>query len=123
MKQEIEKGKATLSAYVVITREGTLDEHELAAYSKDLPATLSGHEVKVLALNGSHEDLEGPSTEGTVILEFPGIEAARAWYNGSPYREIREHRVKGALYRVTLIEGVRSQQSQARHWVEFVGAV
>jgi uncharacterized protein (DUF1330 family) len=49
--------------------------HELATYAKDTPATLAGHEVKVLALNGSHEDLEGPSTEGTAILEFPSIVA------------------------------------------------
>ena len=112
-----------MSAYVVITREGRFDAHELAAYSKDLPATLAGHEVKVLALNGSHEDLEGPSTEGTVILEFPTIDAAKAWYNGSAYREVREHRFKWALYRVTLMEGVRSQPAQTRHWVEFVGAV
>jgi uncharacterized protein (DUF1330 family) len=112
-----------MSAYVVITREGKLDAHELAAYSKDLPATLAAHEVKVLALNGSHEELKGPSTEGTVILEFPSIEAAKVWYNSSPYREVREHRFKGALYRVTLIEGARSQQSQVRHWVEFLGAV
>ncbi len=46
---------------------------------------LAGHEVKVLALHGSQEDLEGASTEGAVILEFPGIEAAKAWNNGSPY--------------------------------------
>jgi heme-degrading monooxygenase HmoA len=71
--------------------------------------------------NGSHEDLEGASTEGTVILEFPSIEAAKAWYNGSPYR--REHRFEGETYRVTLIEGVRSQPTQTHHWVEFVGAI
>jgi uncharacterized protein (DUF1330 family) len=62
-----------MSAYVVFTREKTLDAHALAAYSKDLPATLAGHKVKILALYGSHEDLKGPSTEGTVILEFPSI--------------------------------------------------
>jgi uncharacterized protein (DUF1330 family) len=73
-----------MSAYVVFTREKTLDKLELAAHFKDVPATLAGHEVRVLALNGSHEDLEGPSTEGTVILEFPSIKAAKAWYNGSP---------------------------------------
>jgi uncharacterized protein (DUF1330 family) len=112
-----------MSAYVVFTREKTLDAHALAANSKDLRATLHRHTVKILALYDSHEDLEGPSTEGTVILEFPSIDAAKAWYNGSPYREVREHRLKGAHYRVTLIEGVRSQQSQARHWVEFVGAI
>ena len=112
-----------MSAYVVFTREQTLDNLELAAYLKEVPATLAGHEVRVLALNGSHEDLEGPSTESTVILEFPSIEAAKAWYNGSPYREVREHRLKGATYRVTLVEGASSQPAQARHWVEFVGAV
>ena len=88
-----------------------------------LLATLARHEVKVLALHGSHEDLEGASTEGAVILEFPGIEAAKAWYNGSTYRQVCEQRLKGATYRVTLVEGVSSQPAQARHWVEFVAAV
>ena len=77
----------------------------------------------MLAFYGSHEDLEGPSTEGTVILEFPSIEAAKAWYNGSPYLEVREHRLKRATSRVALVEGVSSQPAQVRHWVEFVGAV
>jgi uncharacterized protein (DUF1330 family) len=112
-----------MSAYLIFTRDKTLDEHELATYSKEVLATLVGHEVKVLALHGSHEDLEGASTEGAVILEFPSIEAAKAWYNGSPYRKVREHRFKWATYRVILAEGVSSQPAQARHWVEFVGAV
>src|ERR1700751_4716494 len=102
-------------------RDKTLDEHELATYSKELLATLAGREVKVLALHGSHEDLEGASTEGAIILEFPGIEAAKGWYTGSPYREGR--RLNGATYCVTLVEGASSQPAQARHWVEFVGAV
>lgn len=95
-----------MSAYMIFTRDKTLDEHELATYSKDVPATLAGHEVKILALYGRHEDLEGASTEGTVVLEFPSIEAAKAWYNGSPYRDVRAHRFNGAIYRVTLVEGV-----------------
>jgi len=65
-----------MSASVVFTREKTLDKLGLAAYLKEVPATLGGHDVRVLTLNGSREDLEGPSTEGTVILEFPSIEAA-----------------------------------------------
>jgi uncharacterized protein (DUF1330 family) len=87
-----------MSAYVVFTREKTLDKLELAAYLKDVSATLGGHEVRVLAADGWHEDLEAPSTEGTVILEFPSIEAAKAWYNGSTYRKVREQRLKGATY-------------------------
>jgi hypothetical protein len=56
---------------MVFTRDRTLNKDEMAAYSKDVAATLAGHEVKVLALYGSHEDLEGASTEATVILEVP----------------------------------------------------
>jgi uncharacterized protein (DUF1330 family) len=65
-----------MSAYLIFMRDKSLDEHELATYSKEVLATLAG-EVKVLALHGSHEDMEGASTEGAVILEFPGIEGAR----------------------------------------------
>ena len=113
-----------MSAYVIFTRDRTLDGHELATYSKDAAATLAGPEAKVLAFYGSHQDLEGPPTEGSAILEFPTLEAAKAWYNSSAYRAVPEHRFNGAAYRVTVIEGVSSQATQPnRHWVEFVGGV
>jgi len=95
-----------MKGYLVFTRDQTLDAQELATYSKDVPATFAGHEFKILALYGTHEDLEGAPTEGTVILEFPSVEAAKAWYDSPAYREVREHRFKGANYRVTLVAGV-----------------
>jgi len=95
-----------MSAYMVFTRDKTLDQNELNLYSKEVPATLAGHEVKILALYGRHEDLEGDPTEGTVILEFPSIDAAKAWYDGPEYRKVREHRFKGSTYRAVLIQGV-----------------
>jgi uncharacterized protein (DUF1330 family) len=95
-----------VSTYLVFTREKTLDEQELATYSKLVRGTLAGHEVKPLVLYGAHEDLEGAPTEGTVILEFSSKEAALAWYDGPAYREVREHRFKGAIFHVTLVEGV-----------------
>ena len=95
-----------MKGYLVFTRDKMLDKDEMAAYSKEVPATFAGHELKILALYGAHEDLEGPATEGTVILEFPTVEAAKAWYNSPAYRKVREHRFKGANYRATLIEGV-----------------
>jgi uncharacterized protein (DUF1330 family) len=94
-----------VSAYLIFTRDKTLDEHELVTYLKQALATLAGHEVKSLALYGPHEDLEGPSTEAVVILEFPSFEAAKDWYNGPSYRKAREYRFKGARYRVTLVQG------------------
>jgi uncharacterized protein (DUF1330 family) len=96
----------TMSAYLVFTRDKMLDKSEMAIYSKQVPPTLEGHPVKVLALYGAHEDLEGPPTESSVILEFPTAAAAKAWYDSESYRDVREHRLRGAVYRVTLVEGV-----------------
>jgi uncharacterized protein (DUF1330 family) len=95
-----------MKAYLVFTRDKMLDENEMATYSQQVGATFAGHEFKALARYGAHEDLEGPPTEGTVILEFPSAAAAKAWYDGPRYREVREHRFLGATYRVTLVEGV-----------------
>jgi uncharacterized protein (DUF1330 family) len=94
-----------MKGYLVFTRDKTLDKNELSIYSKEVPATFAGHEFKILALYGAHDDLEGAPTEGTVILEFPSTEAAKAWYNSEAYRAVREHRFKGGNYRVTSVEG------------------
>jgi len=74
-----------MSAYIAFTRKKTLDQGELDAYAKEAQATVAGHEVKILASYGSHEDLEGARTEDRVVLEFPSMAVAKAWYD-SPLR-------------------------------------
>jgi uncharacterized protein (DUF1330 family) len=95
-----------MSAYLVFIRERTLDAVELEIYWSQIRSTFAGHEVKVLASYGAHEDLEGPATEGTVIAEFPSIEAAKRWYDSPAYRAVRIHRQKGAVYRGILVQGL-----------------
>jgi uncharacterized protein (DUF1330 family) len=95
-----------MSAYIVFTRESTRNAAELETYSQEVGATLAGHRVGVLAAYGRHEVLEGPDVEGVVILEFPSFDAAKAWYDGPAYREVREHRFRGADYRAVIVEGV-----------------
>jgi len=95
-----------MAAYFIFTRESTSDPKELETYSKMAPATLAGHPVKPHVAYGHHEVVEGPEIEGVVILEFPTIEAAKAWYNSPAYREAREHRFKGAKYTAVIVQGV-----------------
>jgi len=95
-----------MSAYAIFTREKTLDQAEMDIYSQQVKATFVGHEVKILAAYGPFEDLEGKPTEGTVIAEFPTMEAAKDWYDSPAYREVRIHRFEGAIYRATLVQGV-----------------
>jgi uncharacterized protein (DUF1330 family) len=94
-----------MAAYAVFIRESTSNPAELATYSKKVGATLAGHPVKVLAAYGPQEVLEGPEVEGVVILEFPSLQAAKAWYDSPAYRQVREHRFKGSTYRAVIVEG------------------
>lgn len=95
-----------MSAYIVFMREETLDKSELEAYWEKAPATLEGHPIKVLAAYGRHLTLEGPDVEGVVIAEFPTLEDARAWYDSPAYQDAAQHRLRGALYRGLIVEGV-----------------
>ena len=95
-----------MATYVVFTRESTKDAAEMKTYSQKVGPTLAGHPIKVLAAYGKQEVLEGPPVEGVVILEFPSMKAAKAWYDSPAYREVREHRFRGAEYRAVIVEGV-----------------
>lgn len=91
-------------AYVIFTREKTVDPAELEIYWTKVAASLEGHPMKVLSGYGPFEVLEGEDTEGVVIAEFPSMAAAKAWYESPAYRAAREHRFKGAVYRGILVE-------------------
>jgi uncharacterized protein (DUF1330 family) len=95
-----------MTAYMIFTRESTSNPAELAIYSETASATLAGHPVTPRAFYGHHEVVEGPAAEGVVVLEFPTFADAKAWYNSPAYSEAREHRFKGANYRVIITEGV-----------------
>ena len=95
-----------MSAYLVFTKEKTLDPFELAIYQQQVPSTLEPFDVRRLVTNGQLEVLEGAPVEGVVITEFPTMEAAKAWYDSPAYRDARVHRLQGAEYRCVLVEGV-----------------
>ena len=95
-----------MPAYAIFIKEKTRVPKEIEIYSGLAGATLDGHPAKVLAAYGKQECPEGAPSEGVVLLEFPSIAAAKAWYDGPGYRAAREHRFKGADYRVIFFEGV-----------------
>ncbi len=95
-----------MSAYVVFTREKTLNQSELEAYWAQVAATIEGRPIKILAAYGKHLTLEGPDVEGVVIAEFPTLEEARDWYNSPAYQAAAQHRHLGAVYRGLIVEGI-----------------
>ncbi len=95
-----------MSAYIVFTREKTRDPAQLSQYMENVSPTLVGHPIKLLAVYGRQEVLEGAAVEGVVIVEFPTFEEAKAWYDSPGYREVRRHRFLGSDYRAVIVEGV-----------------
>jgi uncharacterized protein (DUF1330 family) len=95
-----------MSAYLVFTKVRTLDAAEMAVYTNEVAESFKGHPIKLLAAYGAQEVLEGDPVEGVVIVEFPSYQAAKQWYDSPAYREVREHRFKGAEYRCVLVQGV-----------------
>jgi uncharacterized protein (DUF1330 family) len=95
-----------MSAYIVFTREHVRDQAELKNYSEKAGPAMKGHPVTVLAAYGRSEVIEGPATEGVVILQFPTFEEAKAWYESPAYRDACKHRFAGADYRAVIVQGV-----------------
>ncbi|MEG0343589.1 MAG: DUF1330 domain-containing protein [Acinetobacter sp.] len=94
-----------MSAYVVFTREQTTDVKLLEQYAQKASTASENHDLQALAFYGQFEVLEGNDIEGAVILRFPDMATARNWYNSPAYQEALQYRLKGATYRVFIIDG------------------
>ncbi|MDO9223174.1 MAG: DUF1330 domain-containing protein [Caulobacter sp.] len=95
-----------MAAYMIFIRDKTTDAAELATYSGLAGPSMGGHAVTPHVVYGPHEVLEGPAVEGVVVVSFPTIEEAKAWYDSPAYQAARAHRFKGAEYRVVLVQGL-----------------
>lgn len=95
-----------MPAYIVFIKEREHDAAAMADYAAKAGPSLGGHPGKPLAYYGAIETLEGPEAMGSVIVEFPDMDAARAWYQSDAYQEARKLRFAGADYRVILTAGL-----------------
>lgn len=95
-----------MASYLIFTRLRTTDAVALADYTPLARASLAGQPVTPLVSYGEHEVLEGDPHEGMVVLSFPDRDAALGWYSSPAYSEARAHRLRGADYQVTLVDGL-----------------
>jgi uncharacterized protein (DUF1330 family) len=95
-----------MAAYMIFTRESTTDQSELDLYCSEAGATLEGHPATVLVHYGDFQMLEGDPIEGAVVIRFPSVAEAKAFYDGFAYQKAAIHRHAGAKYRVFIVEGV-----------------
>jgi uncharacterized protein (DUF1330 family) len=94
-----------MPAYVVvdvtITDPATYDE-----YKKLTPGSIAPYGGKFIVRGGQTEVWEGDWKPGRiVILEFPSMEQAKAWYQSAEYTAAKHIRWKASTGNILLVEG------------------
>jgi uncharacterized protein (DUF1330 family) len=95
-----------MTAYVIFIRDAITDAESFATYGKMAAEARGDHQMTPLVFYGPLETLEGAEAEGVVIVSFPTMEEAKAWYNSPAYQAALPYRLKGAEYRVILAQGL-----------------
>jgi uncharacterized protein (DUF1330 family) len=93
-------------AYIIVLREGPVtDVDAMEQYHSQSRQSGVGHKLTPRVVYGATEALEGKAPDGVVMLEFPTMEEARAWYNSPSYQEALPFRLKAGDYTTFIVEG------------------
>jgi uncharacterized protein (DUF1330 family) len=95
-----------MTAYVILIREKLRDGEAMARYGEAARSARGDHRITPLAFYGKHEVTEGAAADGVVLLAFPSMAEAKAWYESPEYTAAKAHRFQAADYRVIFVEGV-----------------
>lgn len=95
-----------MTAYAIFIRERSRNMGELQTYAELVTPLLGDSGATVLAAYGLQDVLEGAAPEGVVMVSFPTMDAARAFYDSPQYQAAVQHRFLGADYRSFIVQGV-----------------
>ena len=83
------------------------DEERYADYRAGVVASLEPYGGRFIVRGGTIEPLEGSwHAQRTVVIEFPSMEQARAWFHGDGYQELAAIRREASTADIVLVEGV-----------------
>ena len=102
------RAQPTTSAPAYYVAEFELkDPEEIKPYSAGVTATFEPYGGRFIVRGGRIIGLEGPPPGSrTVIIEFPDMERAQAWYNSDAYRQLRPFRQRSGISRTYIIDGL-----------------
>ena len=79
----------------------------LKAYQEATPPIIARHQGRFIVRGGATETLEGPEEKRrTVILEFPGMAEARAYYHSPEYSAAKKLREGKARFEAIIVDGI-----------------
>ncbi|WP_131739507.1 DUF1330 domain-containing protein [Actinomadura roseirufa] len=86
---------------------------DVFVYMERIQDTLDPFGGHFIVHGGTHEVVEGPWEGAVVLIEFPDMDRARAWYASDAYREILHLRADNMEGPVLLLEGVSRDHDSA----------
>jgi uncharacterized protein (DUF1330 family) len=97
-----------MPAYVIARVEVT-DWDKYNEYLKVGPGTIAQYGGRFIARAGEVATLEGPEeSRRLVILEFPSLAKAKAWYNSKEYQDAKKLRAGASIGSLVAIDGVEA---------------
>ena len=94
-----------MAGYVIANITVT-DPVRFAEYGAQVPAVLAQYGGRYLVRGGMLEMAEGSiSVDRLVILEFPSIEAARAWHASPEYAPLLALRASASVSNLAFVDG------------------
>lgn len=98
-----------MAAYMIIVRRGAIrDEAAMAEYQRRTRALPPTAHVVPLAVYGDIIALEGDAPDGAIVLEFPTIKDAQAWYQSPDYQAAIPYRQQAADYDMFIVNGLKT---------------
>ena len=97
-----------MPAYLIVFREGPVrDQAEMDEYQRQT-RQMKGADFKLqpLVAYGALHALEGAPPDAVIMLQFPTVEDAKAWYQSPAYQAALPHRLKSADFRAVIVEGL-----------------
>jgi uncharacterized protein (DUF1330 family) len=96
-----------MPAYMFFIREDKIrDQAEMDIYSRMNRDSPKDPKLTPLVVYGATEAVEGTAPDGMIVLQFPTIDDAKAWYNSPAYQAALPHRQQGADYRAFIVQGL-----------------
>ncbi len=95
-----------MTAYAVGQLEAVSVGADIVAYLERIDATLEPFQGHFIIHGGWRHTLEGTSRGDLVVIAFPDLDSAKAWYASPAYQAILPLRTRNAISDVYLIEGV-----------------
>lgn len=82
-----------MTAYCLFDNIEVTDPQRLAEYASRVGEIVARHGARYLATGGRVEVIEGsPTLHQPVLIEFPSLTDAHAWYNAPDYQELKQLR-------------------------------